>query len=224
MTIDYSNISKKIEQYCLEGKRIFTTSSFQTHSVVLLHILSKVDRSVPVYFLNTGYLFPKTIEYKDQISETFGLTIIDLTPTTPKHQQKDVDGRFLFASDPDYCCHINKVLPLEMILPQFDIWINGIRADQTDVRKAMQEEEPAPYNVIRYHPMLNWTKQDIYSYIKEYNLPRHPLDPLGYSSIGCEPCTLKPTLDDNTERAGRWAGLKKTECGINTDLVIKPNN
>jgi len=223
MTIDISQISKKIEAYRLNEKRIFTTSSFQTHSIVLLHILSRIDKSIPVYFLNTGYLFPKTIDYKDQIAEQFGLTVIDLKPTTPKLQQKDTDGNLLFASDPDYCCHINKVLPLETLLPLFDVWINGVRADQTAERSAMTEEQRAPHNVIRYHPMLTWTKQDIYSYIKEYNLPRHPLDPLGYSSIGCEPCTQKPNLND-MERSGRWAGLNKTECGINTELIIKSNN
>jgi len=217
-----SDISAKIEDYRLNGKRIFTTSSFQTHSIVLLHIISRIDRSIPVYFLNTGYLFPKTIAYKNQIAEEFGLTVLDLKSATPKVQQKDVHGDLLFASDPDYCCHINKVVPLDDLLPQFDVWINGVRADQTAVRAAMSEEQDAPHNVVRYHPMLSWTKQDIYSYIKEFNLPRHPLDELGYSSIGCEPCTHKPNLND-LERSERWSGLMKTECGINTDLIINPN-
>ena len=223
MTIDINRISSKLESYRLDGKRIFTTSSFQTHSIVLLHIISRIDKSIPVYFLNTGYLFPKTVEFKDQIAEEFGLSVIDLKPTTPKVLQKDVTGNLLFTSEPDYCCHINKVLPLETLLPQFDVWINGVRADQTAERSAMQEEQPAPHNVVRYHPMLTWTKQDIYRYIKEFNLPKHPLDPLGYTSVGCEPCTHKPSLSD-LERSGRWAGMKKTECGINTDLILKPNN
>lgn len=221
MTVDIDHIKGKIADYRERGLRIFTTSSFQTHSIVLLHIISRIDKSIPVYFINTGYLFPKTIEYKDQVADLFGLSIVDLAPTVPKHLQKDIDGNLLFASNPDFCCHINKVMPMDSLLPQFDVWINGVRADQTAVRSAMSEEEKAPHGVIRYHPMLAFTKQEIYRYIKEYNLPRHPLDPLGYSSIGCEPCTQKPSLDF-PERDGRWFGQKKTECGLNTELVINP--
>jgi 3''-phosphoadenosine 5''-phosphosulfate sulfotransferase (PAPS reductase)/FAD synthetase and related enzymes len=219
MAKDIDIIEKKILGFKARKLNLFTTSSFQTHSIVLLHIISRIDNTIPVYFINTGYLFPKTIEYKDQISDFFGLKIIDLVPTIPKHLQKDTEGNLLFSSNPDLCCHINKVLPLDNLLPKFDIWINGVRADQTAIRSAMKEEENAPHGVIRYHPMLSWTKQEIYKYIKEFDLPRHPLDPLGYSSIGCEPCTRKPDLNF-PDRNGRWFGQNKTECGLNTELVI----
>lgn len=223
MAKDIDPIKERLLDYQKRGLRMFTTSSFQTHSVVLLHILSTINKAIPVYFINTGYLFPKTIEYKDQIADLFGLNIIDLAPAVPKNLQKDIDGNLLFTSNPDLCCHINKVLPLDSLLPQFDVWINGVRSDQTAVRSTMSEEEKAPHGVIRYHPMLSWTKQEIYQYIKEFNLPRHPMDPLGYSSIGCEPCTQKPSLDF-PERDGRWFGQKKTECGLNTELIINPEN
>ncbi len=126
----------------------------------------------------------------------------------------------LFASDPDYCCYLNKVAPLEPILAEHDVWINGVRADQGEVRKNFQIEEKSKFGVIRFHPMLDWTGKIIYQYLSEHQLPRHPLEDKGYLSIGCEPCTRK--LDFETDsRGGRWYGLKKTECGLNTELISK---
>ncbi len=215
----FEEIAKKLQQYKAEGKRMFTTSSFQTHSLVLLHIISRIDNTIPVYFINTGFLFPETVQFKDTVAKQFGLNIISTKGIVPKLQQKDNDGKFLFTSDPDYCCHLNKVQPLDAVLADYDIWINGVRADQSAVRKAMKIEQPAPHGVTRFHPMLDWSKPEIYRYIKEYNLPRHPLEAQGYDSIGCEPCTRKMILGD--DRSARWFGLKKTECGLNTDLVSK---
>lgn len=218
MNVD--DIKKQVELYKAEGKRMFTTSSFQSHSIVLLHILSKIDPTIPVYFINTGYHFPETIAFKDQLAKELGLTIKEATPFVPRMMQKDSQGRLLFTSDPDYCCYLNKVQPLEPILAENDIWINGVRADQSAVRKAFGVEEKAPHGVIRFHPMLDWTTKMIHLYSKEHNLPKHPLEEKGYLSIGCEPCTRKFDLDWN-EREGRWFGLKKTECGLNTDLIKK---
>ncbi len=212
-------IANQLKRYKAEGKRMFTTSSFQTHSLVLLHIISRIDNTIPVYFINTGFLFPETIQFKDTVAKQFGLNIISTQSVVPKLQQKDSEGRFLFTSDPDYCCHLNKVQPLDAVLADYDIWINGVRADQSAVRKAMKIEQPAPHGVTRFHPMLDWSKPEIYRYIKEHNLPHHPLEAKGYDSIGCEPCTRKMVLGD--DRNARWFGLKKTECGLNTDLVSK---
>jgi len=211
-------INKYISGYRNRGLRIFATSSFQTHSIVMLHILSRIDNTIPIYFINTGYLFPETISYKNQIAELFNLTVIDTVPLVPKSQQKDSVGNLLFTSDPDYCCFINKIQPLEPVLYEYDVWINGVRADQTEIRKKMKVEEQAKHNVIRFHPMLDWTKQEIYRYIRNKKIPKHPLEEAGYLSIGCEPCTQKVDLSLG-ERASRWFGLNKTECGLNTDLV-----
>ncbi len=216
--MEIDEIKKYISDYQYKELKIFATSSFQTHSIVMLHILSKIDNSIPVYFINTGYLFPETIAYKNQIAGLFDLQVIDTVPLIPKSQQKDAVGNLLFTSDPDYCCYINKIQPLESVLFENDVWINGVRADQTEVRERMKIEEPAKHNVIRFHPMLDWTKQKIYRYIRENNLPKHPLEEKGYLSIGCEPCTQKVDLSLG-ERASRWFGLNKTECGLNTDLV-----
>ena len=156
------NFEKKINQYRKEGKKIFATSSFQSHSLPMLHIISKIDNTIPVYYTNTGFLFPQTLQFKDAVAKDFNLNIIGLEPPTPKVFQTDENGLFLFASDPDYCCYLNKIQPLEPILAENDIWINGIRADQSETRKNMKEEQPAPFNTLRYHPMLHWTSKMIY--------------------------------------------------------------
>lgn len=215
----FEAIQQQLLKYKSEGKKMFATSSFQTHSIVMLHIISRIVPEIPIYFINTGFLFPETITYKNQIASSFNLNVIDAKSSVSKSQQKDMYGNLLFASDPDYCCYLNKIQPLDPILAEHDIWINGVRADQTDVRKAMRVEEESKYNTLRFHPMLDWSKKDIYSYIRTHHIPKHPLDEKGYMSIGCEPCTRKVILGD--ERSARWFGLNKTECGLNTDLIKK---
>ena len=216
--MDFEGIRFSIEQYKEQQLKLFTTSSFQTHSLVLLHIISRIDNSIPVYFINTGYHFPETIRFKEQIANEFNLKVIDTQPATPKHMQKDASGRLLFTSDPGYCCYLNKVQPMEPVLQEHDVWINGVQARQSQVRQRFNEEEHANHNVIRFHPMLDWSGKDIHEYRKKYKLPKHPLEDQGYLSIGCEPCTRK--IDAGMqERDGRWFGLNKTECGLNTDLV-----
>ena len=215
---EVSEIHKKIISYQEEGKSLFATSSFQTHSIPLLHMISQIDKSIPIYYLNTGYLFPETIVFKDQLQELLGLNFIALSSDVPKIQQRDAQGQLFFTSDPDYCCYLNKTKPLEKILIEKDVWINGIRADQNANRASMKMEEKTPQGAMRYHPILNWTSKDIYAYRKEYRLPAHPLEKEGYLSIGCEPCTRK-LLDQNDERMARWFGMNKIECGLHTDLV-----
>lgn len=216
----FEEIKKQIETYQREGKKIFTSSSFQSHSIVLLHILSRIDSSIPVYFMNTGYHFAETLKFRDDIAKEFGLNLISIGSATPKSLQKDEAGRLLFTSDPDYCCHINKVVPMDAILAEHDVWINGVRGDQSAVRKAMKVEQPAPHDSVRFHPMLDWNNKMIFDYRKEFGLKEHYLDSQGYQSIGCEPCTRKMDLE-MMEREARWFGMNKTECGLHTALVTK---
>ena len=215
-----AEIEKHIRNYRDSNLSLFTSSSFQTHSTVLLHILSRIDNSIPVYFLNTGFHFPETITYKEDISELFGLHVITIQSATPKVMQVNDNGRFLFTSDPDYCCYLNKIQPMEPLLEHFDIWINGVRADQNANRASFRLEENTNKKAVRYHPMLDWTSKMIYDYLRVNNIPHHPLDAKGYTSIGCEPCTRK--IDVNLlqdERTARWFGLQKTECGLHTELI-----
>ena len=216
--MDFEDIKNKIESYIKEGKKMFTSSSFQSHSIVMLHILSRIDKTIPVYFINTGYHFAETLKFRDQIADSFGLNVVYLKSETPKHLQKDAAGRLLFTSDPDFCCYLNKVAPMETVLAEHDVWINGVRGDQSATRKAMNVEQPAPHDTLRFHPMLDWTSKMIWDYRKEFNLPSHPLEAQGFLSIGCEPCTRKFDLEMQ-EREARWYGMNKTECGLHTDLI-----
>ena len=212
-------ITDKIRAYKAEGKKMFATSSFQTHSIPMLHILSRIDPEIPILFINTGFHFPETLTFRDQIKDSLGLNLIDVRSLVARNLQKDSGGQFYFTSDPDYCCLINKTQPVEPFLAEYDVWINGIRGDQNANRRNMKIEQPAPFGSVRFHPMLDWSNKMIYDYIREHQLPKHPLEFQGYLSIGCEPCTRK--VDLNNDRTGRWFGLNKTECGLHTDLVNK---
>ena len=217
MTIE--NITAFIKKYKAEKKKMFVTSSFQSHSIPLLHMLSQIDNSIPVMFINTGFLFPESLVFRDQITKQFGLNLINLRSSVSRIHQKDCNDNFLFTSDPDHCCFINKTQPMETVLAEYDVWINGIRADQNTNRKNMKIEQDGAYGCKRFHPILDWNNKMIFDYAKKYNLPKHPLEAKGYLSIGCEPCTHKFTFEN--DRSGRWAGLNKTECGLHTDLIGK---
>ncbi len=218
--MDTKSIKNHIKELQDEGKKLFATSSFQSHSLVLLHILSKIDQEIPIYFLNTGYHFPETISFKEKIREDFGIRVINIKSDTPRYMQMDSNHKLLFTIDPDYCCYLNKTQPTEKLLNQYDIWINGVRADQSKFRKSMNVYERTPFRAMRFHPMLDWNSKMIYDYIKQHNLPKHPMESKGYLSIGCEPCTRK--IDpEMQEREARWYGMNKVECGLHTDLIKK---
>lgn len=213
-------IKNKLDDYKDRGLRYFVSSSFQTHSIPLLHILVNIDSDTPVYFLNTGYHFPETLEFRDEVAKKLGLNLITVESPLTKLAQRDSEGRLMFHSDPDRCCYYNKVLPMEPVMKEFDVWINGVRRSQTAFRNSLPEEQPAAFNTVRYHPMLNWTAKEIWEYRTLNDLPEHPLEAKGIFSVGCMPCTF---MTDMTEdgRVGRWSGMQKTECGLQTELVQK---
>src|SRR5262245_12015639 len=114
--MQFEEIREKIQSYQQKELKLFSSSSFQTHSLVLLHIISRIDKSIPIFFINTGYHFPETIAFKDRIAKLFELDVRNVFPLTPKSMQKDHNGKLMFASDPDYCCYMNKTQPMEPIL------------------------------------------------------------------------------------------------------------
>ena len=216
--MNVNDIRNKIKFYNENNRKLFTTTSLQTHSIVLLHIITNIDKTIPIYFINTGFHFPETMKFSEKVSNELNIKIKILDSPVSKHLQKE-RGNFLFTTDPDHCCYLNKILPVENLLMLNDVWINGVRSVQSESRRNLNVEESAAHGTIRFHPLIDWTDKMIYDYINEFNLPRNPLDLKGYSSIGCEPCTRKVISDDH--RDARWFGLKKTECGLNTDLIIK---
>lgn len=211
-------IDEKLKEYKDSGKKAFVSSSFQTHSLPLLHIISRFQPDIPIYFLNTGFHFPETIAFRYEIAELMGLNIIDAISPVSKTGQRDENGKFFFVTNPDHCCYLNKVLPLEPIIQGHDVWISGVRKDQTKFRSQLLEEEPMAEGKLRYHPMLDWNSKMIWEYRKQFNLPEHPLEAQGYLSIGCMPCTHS-LLHGGDGRVARWAGTSKDECGIQTEFV-----
>lgn len=214
---DLNEIEQRLRSLQGEGLRLFATSSFQSGSVVLLHLLSRLAPEVPVYFLNTGYHFPETLVFRDRLAERLGLRLRELFSPVPRCNQRDGRGRLLFLSDPETCCRLNKEVPLDPVLAAHDVWISGIRAEQSAHRSRLDKEAPGPHGVLRYHPLLHWIREDVALYRERHSLPLHPLDPDGTASIGCAPCTHLESAADG--RNGRWHGLRRTECGLHTRLA-----
>lgn len=218
-----ARIEAELDAYRADGQRVFATSSFQSNSVVLLHLLARFAPETPVFFLQTGFHFPETLRFRRQLAESLRLDVRDVVAPVSRHQQVTASGRLLFAEDPDRCCHINKVIPLDPILAAHDIWVSGVRGTQSATRAAMGRTSRGRGGVLRYHPIIDWHARDVYHYVQAHNLPAHPLEDHGYLSVGCAPCTRRPMDEPDLggppvpldgERAGRWTGMNKTECGL----------
>jgi phosphoadenosine phosphosulfate reductase len=192
--------------------RIALVSSFGADSAVLLHMISGIDKRTPVVFVDTGQHFPETLAYRDRLVESLGLqNIVAAEPDAETLRAEDPEN-FLFASDPDRCCEIRKVLPLGEALRPYEAWITGRKGFQS-LERARTPLFEAEGERVKVNPLVGWSAREILDYIKQAGLPPHPLVAKGFPSIGCLPCTsmVKPGED---ERAGRWRGRGKTECGI----------
>ena len=163
MRMNVERISERILEYKSEGKKLFVSSSFQTHSIPLLHIISKVDASIPVMFINTGYLFPETLSFRDEVAKLLGLKIINIKSLVSRNLQRNGTGNLFFTSDPDRCCYLNKTQPMEAVLAEYDVWINGIRAEQNANRQSMSVEQDGAFTCKRFHPLLDWTGKMIFN-------------------------------------------------------------
>jgi len=192
--------------------RIALVSSFGAEAAVLLDMVARIDRSVPVLFLDTGKHFDATLTYRDILQRRFVFTDLrNLRPDPADLRHVDPDGG-LHRHDPDMCCHIRKVVPLERALTGFDAWITGRKRFQGADRTRLAPIEVAEDRV-KVNPLAGWTAERIADEFRRRNLPRHPLLADGFRSIGCEPCTRRVRPGEDA-RSGRWAGLGKTECGI----------
>ena len=195
-------------------------SSFGTESAVLLHLIASVDAAVPVLFLDTGKHFPETLAYRDTLVERLGLTgLVVLAPDAEALKAKDETG-LRWSYDPDGCCEIRKVIPLEKALANYDASITGRKGFQSSTRNGLPRFE-VDGDRLKINPLANWKKERLDAYFAEHGLPRHPLENQGYPSIGCAPCTSKVAPGEDP-RSGRWKGWDKTECGIHSDVTPLP--
>lgn len=191
-------------------------SSFGAESAVLLHLVSRVDREVPILFLDTRMMFAETLDYQVDLSRDLGLGDVRIIrPTFESVAETDRDG-MLHRSNPDVCCHFRKTVPLNEALKGFDVWINGRKRHQTAQRADIRPLEASVTGLLRMNPLLHWMQDDVAAYFERHDLPRHPLVAQGFTSIGCAPCTTRAKAGADP-RSGRWAGSQKTECGIHID-------
>jgi phosphoadenosine phosphosulfate reductase len=199
--------------------KITSVSSFGAESAVFLHHLALVDQNAPVIFIDSGRLFPETLAYRDELIEFLGLTDVrTIGPPADRIDRLD-PHRALWMTDPDLCCRIRKTEPLIRALDGFDAWFTGRKHFQSARRAALSIFE-ADGARVKVNPLLRWTTTDLASYSARHNLPAHPLAGRGYPSIGCVPCTttVRPGED---QRAGRWRGRDKDECGIHLGLQVE---
>jgi phosphoadenosine phosphosulfate reductase len=197
--------------------QIALSSSFQTQSVPLLHMASLIRRDLLIFFLDTGYHFWETHMFRERLSSHWHLNVLDLYRDTRWDEFARQHIRSLPVEDPNLCCYIHKVQPMQKALKDMKAWITGIRRDQTALRAQAKILELQDDGLLKINPLLNWTKEDIKRYSQEHRLPAHPLLQRGYRSIGCSPCTIAIGLNDD-ERAGRWSGREKAECGLHTEM------
>jgi len=192
--------------------RLCLTSSMT--DAVLIHLASRVQPGIDVIFLDTGYHFAETIGTRDAVAVVYPVNVVNVTPERTVAEQDAEFGARLHARDPDFCCRMRKVQPLERALRQYDAWITGVRRDETSSRRNAQAVEwDARRQMVKVNPIVSWTQDDVDEYIAEHGILVNPLVFDGYPSIGCATCTLRiePGADP---RSGRWAGTGKNECGI----------
>ena len=205
------------------GTRAAVGTSFQGAGLVMLHRAALARLPFPVFTIDTHFLFPETLELKRRLEEFLGIQIASLSPEQTPEQQAAEYGDALWSKSPDLCCTLRKVLPLQKQLGELAAWITGLRREQSETRGQTGILEMYQFDALRerfilkLNPMANWTREAVWSYIRQYKIPYNPLHDRGYRSIGCTHCT-RPSGSAENERAGRWTGFEKSECGIHTFL------
>lgn len=198
-------------------------TSFQGAGLVMIDHAVKAGIPLPVFTLDTGLLFEETLELKTRLESFFGISIESLVPAISLEQQAAELGAELWKSRPDTCCQIRKVEPLKERLKTLSVWITGVRQEQSATRKGTGILERYLFDpllerfILKLNPMNAWGRDAVWEYLHKHGIPYNPLHDRGYRSIGCWPCT-RPSGEDGSERAGRWTGFDKTECGIHTFL------
>ena len=194
--------------------RLALVSSFGTESAALLKVMADVDPAIPVVFLDTGWLFQETLDYRDRLTAQLGLTDVRSVKPQEETLTREDPDRELWFSDPDACCRIRKVEPLARALKPFAAWINGRKRFQGGLRADIPAVEQDGSR-LKFNPFANVSREEVEAIYRSANLPPHPLAAKGFLSVGCMPCTTRSEVGEDA-RAGRWRGRAKTECGIHT--------
>jgi len=196
------------------GERLVVASSMGDE--VLVHLASVAAPGVDILFLDTGYHFPETIGTRDAVAAVYDVHVRTLLPLVTLEEQAAEHGPDLWQRDPDACCAIRKVEPLERGLSEYDAWVTGMRREDAPTRKDIDVVGwDSRRSMVKLNPLAAWTQDDVERYAEEHGVLMNPLRQLGYPSIGCAPCT-RPVAEGEDPRAGRWAGKAKTECGLHT--------
>lgn len=196
--------------------KLTMATAFGAEGCAIIHMLSQIEPRVRVFNLDTGYQFKETLELRDRIAEKYGIEVELIRPETTVQQYEAIHGGPLYTTHPDRCCHDRKILPLRQAITGYDAWISSIRADQSkDRAQTPTVGWDKKFGLVKINPFLAWNKSDVWTYIVANDVPYNPLHDVGYPSIGCWPCT-QPVSSDADERAGRWAGKAKTECGLHS--------
>ena len=195
--------------------RLALACSFGAEDVALVDMLWRLEPRVTVFYLDTGLLFPETLEVKARVEEKYGITPVRVAPQLSVAEQDARYGAELWRHNPDQCCQLRKVEPLAAYLASgLGAWITGIRRQQAPTRAhALPVEWDAKFGLVKINPLVLWSHDEVWRYIREHGVPYNPLHDRGYPSIGCAPCT-RPVAPGEDPRAGRWAGFNKTECGL----------
>lgn len=193
---------------------IVQATGFGPEGVVLMHMVSEIRPETKVFYLDTDLLFQETYDLRDELVRRLGVRFERVSTGLSLNEQALRYGDALWKADPDSCCYLRKVLPQREYLSHYRAWITGIRRDQTMFRaNAGLVEWDSTNKMVKLNPLAGWTSEQVWDYVRKYDLPYNPLHDNGYPSIGCMPCTRAVAPGDDP-RSGRWAGTQKTECGI----------
>ncbi|SNZ11440.1 phosphoadenylylsulfate reductase (thioredoxin) [Persephonella hydrogeniphila] len=200
-------------------KNVGFTSSFSADDVSIIHMIKQIKPDALIIFIDTDFHFPETYELVEKIKKEWDINLKVIKPEITVEEQDRLYGEKLYEKDPDKCCFIRKVEPLKKALNDLDVWITGMRRDQSPTRANIGKVEthklPDGRVILKVNPIADWTRKDVWKYVEDNNLPYNPLYDRNYLSIGCAPCT-RPVSEGEDERAGRWAGKGKLECGLHT--------
>jgi len=203
----YSTVNRLQKLYeIFLPEEVLVTSSFGTNAAYLLHLISRINPAQKIYFIDTGFHFKETLEYKKRLIKWLNLNVVEIHPERDDHAYAVQSS--LWETNPDYCCHLNKTKPLGKIKNNFKVWISGLIKSQSEFRSSLRLFEDNE-QVIKYHPLYDLEYSEIEKYVKYFNIPPHPMVGKGFESIGCTHCTAP-----GKGRNGRWNGKSKTECGL----------